>query len=195
MCVKKIHTAADCESIENTEKVYVDLTLVDAEREGDTEPTAQIPPPYLNVRNIQIVNLHGPIPAAEKSYWSPYICEHEHYGAKEQVDLVAPDLQGSPTAPDDQDGYDDIERTTYITMGIGEICDFLSRLQFLFEQNGYKILTRAESRDYLFNYHSTVSGMKGFLEALRDDDDKETGSRFERMINNARLRRARNAKD
>lgn len=195
MCVKKIRTAADCDSIENIEKVYVDLTLVDAECECDTEPTAQIPPPYLNVRNIQIVNLQGPIPAAEKSYWSPFICEHEPDGVRTQVDLVAPDLQISPAEPGDQGSYDDMDKTAYITMGISEIRYVLRRLEVLFSLSDYKVLTRAESRDYLFDYHSTVSGMKGFLEALRDDDDKVIGSKFERMINNARLRRARKAKD
>ena len=195
MCVKKIHTAADCDSIENTEKVYVDLTLVDAERECDTEPTIQIPPPYLNVRNIRVQNLQGPIPADEKMCWSPFICEHEPDDVRRYVDLVAPDLQVSPTAPGGQDGYDDMEKTAYITMGIGEIRNLLRRLEVLFSLSGYKILTRAESRDYLFDYHATVSAMKGFLVALRDDDEKKTGSRFERMINNARLRRARDVKN
>ena len=80
-------------------------------------------------------------------------------------------------------------------MGIGEICDFLSRLQFLFEQNGYKILTRAESRRRISDYRSNSSAMKGFLEALRAEDEEKTCSRFELIIKDGQLRKREGTKD
>jgi hypothetical protein len=76
-------------------------------------------------------------------------------------------------------------------MGIGEICDFLSRLQFLFEQNGYKILTRAASGRRPSDYRSNSSVMKGFLEALRDEDEEKTCSGFELIIEDGQLRKER----
>jgi len=54
-----------------------------------------------------------------------------------------------------------------------------------------KILTRAESRRPISDYRSNSSAMKGFLEALRDEDEDKTCSRFELIIKDGQLRKER----
>ena len=191
LSVQKMCDSINSDNIEKTEYVFVDLTLVDVELDCDTEPTSRKAYPHLHVEEIHIDNLGGPIPAANDVSWSPFIWKQEPYGVTNHIVLAAPNLQGSPTAPNNQDRHDDEERTAFITMGIGEICDFLSRLQFLFEQNGYKILTRAESRRCPSDYRSNFSAMKGFLVALRDEDEEKTCSRFELIIKDGQLRKER----
>lgn len=191
LSVQKICDSTKSDNMEEIEYVCVELNLVDVELECDTEPTSQIAYPRLHVEEISIENYGGPIPAANDVCWSPFICKGELFDDEDHVYLAAPNLQASPTAPNNQDSNDDKKRKPYITMGIGEICDFLSRLQFLFEQNGYKILTRAESRRRPSDYRSNSSAMKGFLEALRAEDEEKTCSRFELIISNGQLRKER----
>jgi len=196
MHVQKICDSTDNDEIDEagkTESVWVDLFLVDPELESVTEPTSQIAYPRLQVEEIHIQNSGGeiPAPAANDVCWSPFICDCEFFDMVNEIYLVAPNLQGSSTAPNNQGSNDDEERKAYITMGIGEICDFLSRLQFLFEQNGYKILTRAESRRRISDYRSNSSAMKGFLEALRAEDEEKTCSGFELIIEDGQLRKER----
>ena len=192
LSVQKICDSTNSDNIEGTENVYVDLMLVDAELERVTKPTSvMVPYPYLHVEKIGIHIFGEPISVANDVCWSPFIREQDLHGRPNHIVLAVPCLPGSPTVPNNQDRHDDHLMIAYITMGIGEICDFLSRLQFLFEQNGYKILTRAESRRHISDYCSNSSAMKGFLEARRSEDEEKTCSRFELIIKDGQLRKER----
>ena len=54
-----------------------------------------------------------------------------------------------------------------------------------------KSLPAAESRRRISDYRSNSSAMKGFLEALRDEDEEKTCSRFELIIKDGQLRKER----